>query len=331
MRQAIERHWFLGSLVIVLCVGMVFSQQLTDVAQSSLLRSAILVCVLFLMSLPMETRVMWRALTRPWPALLASFVNMGVVPVIAWGFSRFLPGDMSIGLIIASVVPCTMASAAVWTHRAGGNDASAILVTLLTNVTCWITTPAWLFLLLGREIRMDARRTKEMAWELALLVVLPIVAGQALRYSREVAAWATRRRRIMSNCAQVGILGMVLIGAIQTGLRLHATDWDETFSTLGFVMMGLSVLAVHIVALWLGKQAAAKLGMRGEDQIAVAIAGSQKTLMVGVYIAVDYFGGLTILPMVAYHVGQLVVDTMIVDRWRRQRERTDHVAIRNPG
>ena len=38
--------------------------------------------------------------------------------------------------------------------------------------------------------------------------------------------------------------------------------------------------------------------------------------MVGLSVATEYFGGLAILPMVAYHVGQLVLDTIIADRWR---------------
>jgi len=35
-------------------------------------------------------------------------------------------------------------------------------------------------------------------------------------------------------------------------------------------------------------------------------------------VAVTYFGGLAILPMVTYHVGQLLVDTIIADRLRNQ-------------
>ena len=53
---------------------------------------------------------------------------------------------------------------------------------------------------------------------------------------------------------------------------------------------------------------------RWPDSIAVAFAGSQKTLMVGAYVALAV-GPLAILPMVAYHAVQLFVDTLIADRW----------------
>ena len=49
--------------------------------------------------------------------------------------------------------------------------------------------------------------------------------------------------------------------------------------------------------------------------IAVGISGSQKTLMVGLQVCLDL--GITILPMVAFHVAQLLVDTLIADRMRQ--------------
>ncbi len=51
------------------------------------------------------------------------------------------------------------------------------------------------------------------------------------------------------------------------------------------------------------------------QQVGVAIAGSQKTLMIGLKMALDC--GVSIIPMVAFHVGQLLLDTFIADRMRK--------------
>ena len=61
-----------------------------------------------------------------------------------------------------------------------------------------------------------------------------------------------------------------------------------------------------------------RLGLVRPDQIAVGIAGSQKTLMVGLQVGMDLH--VSILPMVVYHVGQLFLDTVIADRIRRKDE-----------
>jgi sodium/bile acid cotransporter 7 len=63
---------------------------------------------------------------------------------------------------------------------------------------------------------------------------------------------------------------------------------------------------------------AAVCSIRRPAQIAVAIAGSQKTLMVALHIATTYFGGLAVLPAVVFHVGQLAVDTLIADYLSRK-------------
>ena len=40
-----------------------------------------------------------------------------------------------------------------------------------------------------------------------------------------------------------------------------------------------------------------------QTELPLAFRESQKTLAVGLHVAVTYFGGLVILPMVAYQVG----------------------------
>ena len=78
----------------------------------------------------------------------------------------------------------------------------------------------------------------------------------------------------------------------------------------------VAVNVIHLSALFFGKWSAKLLGFQPRDQIAVGIAGSQKTLMVGLNTAVDL--NSSILPMLLFHVCQLFFDTIIADRWRKQ-------------
>ena len=55
--------------------------------------------------------------------------------------------------------------------------------------------------------------------------------------------------------------------------------------------------------------------MSRADKIGIALSGSQKTLMVGLSVAVSF--GMSILPLVAFHTCQLVVDAALVERFRR--------------
>lgn len=315
MRSFLRRQWFLLGLAAVLTVGFAFPQPVAGFAQSALIRNGIVAGVMFLTALPLHTSVVWQTLSRPGPALLASAVNIGLVPLLAWLMSRLIHGDLATGLIVAATAPCTLASAAVWTRRAGGNDAVAVLVTLLTNATCFLWTPFWLVRMTRQSAEIDVG---QMISDLGLLVVLPLVVAQLLRIARRVAWWASGHRRHLSLVAQVGILAMVLIGTVNAHRHLAATQWQQTIGVLDLVAMVVVVLCLHLSALWIGFVAARMLGMSRENRIAVAFSGSQKTLMVGLYIAMRYYGGLVLLPVVVYHVGQLVLDTIVADSWNRR-------------
>ncbi len=299
----------------MLVTGFAFHLPLRSLAKSGALKGAIVASVLFLMALPLEIGAMWRALRRPAPAMLAIGVNLGLLPLVAWGISLGLRGPLAVGLLVAAATPCTLASAAVWTRRAGGNDAVALVVTILTNLTCFIITPLWLLAMTGQE-GVDIP-VGDMISRLGLLVVLPILAAQLLRLHRPTGEWALRRKTPLSVAAQIGILSIVLIGAVTCGGELAGAAPDESLLVRDYVAMLVAVVAVHLIALAAGHALAKLLGIDRENRIAVGFAGSQKTLMVGLYVAVHFYGGLAILPMVAYHVGQLVVDTVIADRLRR--------------
>jgi sodium/bile acid cotransporter 7 len=275
------------------------------------------------MALPLETAALWQAARRPGPAWLAVALNSGLAPPLGWLASHLLSGELAAGLIVATTVPCTLATAAVWTRRARGSDAVAFLVTVITNLSCFVVVPAWLWLLFGSEAQANVRRAEidygRIALGLILLVVLPIIAAQLLRQRRAVGTWATRRKEWLSRLAQCGVLWMVLIGAVECGERLTTANGDALLSTGSVAVMIVAVAAVHIVLLASGFGLAKRLGFSRADGIAVAFSGSQKTLMVGAYLALAV-GPLAILPMVAYHAVQLVIDTLIADGLRQRHD-----------
>jgi hypothetical protein len=146
----LQRHWFLVILGIVLALGMIFPEQSASYA-FAIPKNWIIAGVLFAMSLPLEFAAMWNAMRRPGPSLLATFISFVVVPLLAWPISLFFQSDLAAGIIIASAVPCSMASVTVWTRLAGGNEAVSILVTVITNLACFVVTPAWAWFLVGRQ------------------------------------------------------------------------------------------------------------------------------------------------------------------------------------
>ncbi len=320
MRFAI-RNWFLLLLVTALVSGCWAWRLAEPLLGYGWLRDGVVAAVLFAMALPLDSSTLWEAVRRPWASLLAIVVNMGAVPLITWALAWIFPTDLRHGLLVAAATPCTLASASVWTRRAGGNDAVSLIVTVVTNLFCFVVTPFWLWIATGQYRAREAVAFTALGRTLAFLVVVPMVMAQLLRLIPRIAHWSSRRKILLNTLAQGGILVMVFLGSIHMGRMLaNRSAAAVTLSVLGTVLV---VVLIHLMAFALGIAAGRMLGLSRADRIAVGFAGSQKTLMVGIRVSLDL--GASILPMVAYHVAQLILDTLLVDYWfvpgRRQHQK----------
>jgi sodium/bile acid cotransporter 7 len=314
MLKALTRHWFLVGLFLVLAAGFLRPHELSGIARVEF-QAWVVAAVLFLMTLPLDASAMWRALSRPKAVLLAVAINFGLLPLTAWAVSNALRPDLALGLLIVASIPTTQASCAVWTRRAGGNDAVAVMVTVVTNVFCFLFTPFWLMTMTGATIDIEPLK---MMLDLCLVVVLPMTVAQLARLYRPLGSWAVRHRLPLGVAAQTGLLTMVFLGAVQAGMKLASRA--APIGPLDTAAMLASVCGVHLAMLYCGLGLGRLLGVSWEDRIAVAFSGSQKTLMIGLHIALSpaFNNGLAMLPMVAYHVRQLLLDTLIAERLRER-------------
>lgn len=319
---AIFRHWFLLILAAALASGLLLPEALAPYTRR-IPRDGLLSATMFFMALPLEVALIWHAVRRPQAVLLGIAINSGLLPLTAWLVSLSLRPDLAVGLLVAGSVPSTLASAAVWTRRAGGNDAVAALITLITNLTCFIVTPFWLMVTTGSQLRTEISGL-QMAGELMLVVVVPMLLGQLARLYRPLAGWATRHKPSLSLAAQWGILSMVFVAAVEAGMKLQSGE--TVVGALGWLSMIASVVVVHTSMLAAGHLLGAALRLSRPDRIAVGFGGSQKTLMIGVNTALESFGGLAMFPMVAYHVFQLLIDAVVADRLA-ERGKTQTAAV----
>src|SRR5262245_33631812 len=124
------RHWFLLLLAGGLAIALLFPAQVRW-SIGWLSPRVVIAMALFLMAWTMPTRRLSDEMRHPWAGLWASLVSYGFCPLAAWGLSVLMAPELRPGLYICASVPATLASAVLWTRLAGGNEATALLVTLL--------------------------------------------------------------------------------------------------------------------------------------------------------------------------------------------------------
>jgi sodium/bile acid cotransporter 7 len=323
------RRWFLLLLLAGLVVAWLWPGLLRP-GVVWLRPAAVVALALFLMAWGLETRSLLRTLVRPWPVCWAVLISYGLMPLLAWLLGWLLadPG-LRFGLLLMACVPCTLASAVLWTRMAGGHEPTALLVILATTATSWLVTPLALALLGPGAASLDVGALMR---ELLLGLVLPVGLGQLTRGIRPLARIATRYKAPLGVVSQLLVLVVILKAVIDAGDRLAET---ATTLPLGSSLLAI-VLAVvlHLAGLYAGLWSSLGLGFDRASRIAVAFAGSQKTLPVALFVFDHYFKDafpLAVVSLVFYHVGQLVVDTFIADGLRGRQSQPSPVPATDPG
>jgi sodium/bile acid cotransporter 7 len=264
---------------------------------------------MFLMAWTLPARSLAGEVARPWAAFLALAVSYGLLPTLAWLAGFLVPfDDFRVGLLVMASVPCTLASAVLWTRMAGGNDATALFVVLLSTAGSWLVTTSWLSLAGGTGISPAA--APAMMGDLVVNLLLPVALGQLCRAWPLMVGVAGRHRPALTVVSQLLILVVILKAAAQVGERLRTETAGLGHGSL--LAIAVACLGLHVAGLAAGFATSAGLGLDRPRCIAVAFAGSQKTLPVALLLAERFFRHdfpLAVVPLMLYHVGQLLVDT----------------------
>ena len=310
MWEKVAKHWFMAALAICFALGYLAAEFWKPLMEQGMFRNAVVFVVMWAMGVTLQPAAIRKSLSRPLPSLLAIVTNVLIVPLITLPTMLWLPPHLYGGLIVTAIVPCTLASASVWTRNAGGNESVAMMTTVVTNLACVVVVPAGIFLLLASNADVDV---VGQIPKLFLIVVLPLIVAQFIR-RLGADQWADRNKSRLSILAQCGMLVMVTFGAATSAGIMEGTPSNEGTAWTTGVLLLFSAIGVHSIALLFGIAVARSLSIDRGSQIAVGIAGSQKTLMVGLQIAIDC--GVSVIPMIIYHLAQLIIDTVVADRWK---------------
>lgn len=323
MKAKLKQQWFLIVLWLTV-VGGAWAPRWFQPVTDRIKSQTVVLIILFLMSVTLDLSQIVAALKRPGRVLLG--VALGFVLVPLWGWLAALPfwnrlPDFSVGTLIMTAMPCTLASATIWTRLAGGNDALSLLCTVASNGLSFCITPVLLVVTLGHSATLDPL---EMLGKLFLTILLPVLAGQGVRGIARLRHWATEHKRTLSTASQILILSMILGGIVKASLAVR--EQSSGFAWLDFGGLVLAIAWVHGLALagcwWIS----GALRVPWADRLALTFAGSQKTLPTGLYVASEFFPGypLASLPILLYHSLQLFMDSWVAARAQRHGEGLEH-------
>ncbi|WP_354641929.1 bile acid:sodium symporter family protein [Kitasatospora camelliae] len=229
-----------------------------------------------------------------------------------------LPPPLYTGVLFLTLLSSTVQSSIAFTSMARGNVAAAICAATFSSLAGIVLTPllaAWL--LAGAS---GAAVSGEQVLDIVLQLLVPFAAGQLLR--RWVGPWI-RRHRVVTMAVDRGSILLIVYTAFSEGVREGI--WGEvTAGQLAWLVAVCAALLALVLAFT--HTVSGRLGFDRADRVTIQFCGSKKSLANGLPLATILFPaaevGITVLPLMLFHLIQLVVCTVLAQRWGRRAEST---------
>ena len=247
---------------------------------------------------------------------VSTFAVFPLIWMLAYSMlGSWLPTGLALGFCYLSALPSTISSSVAMTAIARGNVPAAIFNATLSGLLGIVLTPLLVASFAGGE--GQTLPFVESVISIARLLLFPLVLGQLLRPLLQ--AWIQKYKRYTNLIDRWVILILVYTAfcdSVASGL------WRENgLDTLALALFGTGLLLVLVLAMsrWLTRH----LSFPVEDEIAAVFCGSKKTLASGVPMAKLLFGahpslGLILLPIMLYHQLQLLVCSILANRYAKR-------------
>ena len=255
----------------------------------------------------------WRLHGLVFLATFVLFPLLGLLSLllVPWALT---PG-LYTGLMFLCFLPSTVQSSIAFTSIARGNVAAAICSASFSNMIGIALTPllVTVFLSTGTGgVSLGAVR------DILLQLLLPFVAGQLLR--RWIGGFITRHKKVLGYVDRGSIL-LVVYAAFSAGVVAGIWGRLSVVSLLVLLAVNAALLAVVLVVTTF---AARRLRFSTEDEIAIVFCGSKKSLASGLPMATVLFPaatvGLTVLPLMMFHLMQLMVCAWLARRYGARKD-----------
>ncbi|UZD23010.1 bile acid:sodium symporter family protein [Algoriphagus halophytocola] len=250
---------------------------------------------------------------------LSTFVIFPVLVFLILPFLPWIDKDFQLGISYLSVLPSTVSASVVMVSIAEGNIPGAIFNASISSLLGVVVTPLWMGLLVdSTAIQMEFLPT---LGELSVKVLLPVALG--------VMAHRWLFPRIAKHIAMIKYLDqtVIMIIVFTSFAQSFAQQVFLPYSYTVLVEVALTMLSLFFLIWIIIAGVCRMLGFRRDDRITALFCGSKKSLVQGVVIGKVIFPdpavlGLVLLPVMLYHIQQLIIGSVIASKFGRLQNQT---------
>ncbi|KAJ9699496.1 hypothetical protein PVL29_008199 [Vitis rotundifolia] len=226
------------------------------------------------------------------------------------------------GLAIFSCMPTTLSSGVALTQLVCGNAALALAMTVMSNLLGILIVPFWISRFLANDFGASIP-TEKLLWSLIFTLLVPLVLGKLRKIFKSLATYVDQNRRIFSTASTILLSLTPWMQVSKSGALLSMVNPVVFLEAIGMgilghiILLGFNAIALQSLSAIFGRESV--FGKK-ENARALLVVASQKALLIVVAVVEQLGGalgesGLLVLPCVAAHINQIIIDSFLVNFW----------------
>lgn len=250
--------------------------------------------------------------------LIIQLTTFIAFPLLTLAFAPFfhagISSDLWLALFFLGALPSTVSSSIVMVSLARGNLPTAIFNASLSGLLGIVATPLWmsLFMTASSDFEFGA-----VVQKLVIQIILPLLVGLFLqKFLGDLA----RRNSKNISLFDKSVIILIVYSSFSSAFS------SQLFTTVGpvdllklLLIVIILFFAVYFALNWVSRF----VNLSVEDEIAAKFCGTKKSLVHGSVMVKVIFGNsaanaLYLLPIMLYHILQLLVIAVFAEKYRRR-------------
>ena len=239
---------------------------------------------------------------------------------------RVVSTGIWLGIFFLAALPSTVSSSVVMTNIARGNVPAAIFDASFSTLLGVFITPLWMRIFVDAET--GGRGFGVVLLSLTAQAILPIILG--VLANRRWGEFSRRNEKRLRKFDQ-GTIVLIVYTSFCNSFAEKMFDGLSGGTLLG---LSLGMVALFFVVFGIVYVVCRALRFSREDAVATLFCGSKKSLVHGVatsrvILSAPNMAGILILPTMIYHALQLIIVSIIAQRFAKIAEREEAERARN--
>jgi sodium/bile acid cotransporter 7 len=247
---------------------------------------------------------------------LTTFLLFPVIVILTKPFIKTDEQEMLwLALFFMAALPSTVSSSVVMVSIAKGNVPGAIFNASISGLIGVVVTPLWVGIFLSA--RMQDFDFGNSIISLIIKIILPVIAGLLL--NKHLGATARKYGRYLTLFDK----SVILVIVYNSFSKSFTANIFSSINIYDLTALTLSIILLFIIIYSIIYLATKRFHFTTEDKITAVFCGSKKSLVHGSVMAKVLFKGMAtmsifIVPIMIYHSLQLIVFSIIAQRYRKK-------------